>query len=50
MKDVIKIAIVAFLNFTLSVLAMLDIISFETFAVTLGSLLIVYYSFEFVGD
>ena len=50
MKDGIKLAIVLSLNLILFILAMLDVILGETFIVSLVVLLIVYYSFEFIGD
>lgn len=48
MKDWIKLAIVSSLNLILFTLAMLDVISGETFIVSLAVLLIVYYSFLFI--
>lgn len=50
MKDWIKLAIVLSLNLILFTLAMMDVISGETFKVSLVVLLIIYYSFEFIGD
>ena len=50
MKDGIKLAIVVSLNLVLFILAMMDVIFGETFIVSLVVLLIVYYSFEFIGE
>ena len=48
MKDWIKFVIVVSLNLILFILAMMDVISRETFIVSLAVLLIVYYSFLFI--
>ena len=48
MKDGIKLSIVLSLNLILFVLAMMDVISGETFMVSLVVLLITYYSFLFI--
>lgn len=48
MKDWIKLAIVSSLNLILFILAMMDVISGETFIVSLVVLLITYYSFLFI--
>ena len=50
MKDGIKLAIVLSLNLVLFILAVMDVILGETFIVSLVVLLIVYYSFEFIGE
>lgn len=49
MKDRIKLAIVLSLNLILFILAMMNVILGETFVVSVVVLLIVYYSFEFIG-
>lgn len=48
MKDWIKLAIVSSLNLILFTLAMMGVISGETFIVSLVILLITYYSFLFI--
>lgn len=48
MKDWIKLAIVVSLNLILFILAMMDVISGETFIVSIVVLLITYYSFLFI--
>lgn len=48
MKDWIKLAIVSSLNLILFILAMMDVISGETFIVSLVVLLITYYGFLFI--
>lgn len=48
MKDWIKLAIVSSLNLILFILAMMNVISGETFKVSLVVLLITYYSFLFI--
>ena len=49
MKDGIKLAIVLSLNLILFLLAMMGVILGQTFVVSIVVLLIVYYSFEFIG-
>ena len=50
MKDVIKSVIVLCLSLVLFTLAMMDVISGETFIVAHAVLLITYYSFLFIRD
>lgn len=50
MKDIIKFVIVVSLNLILFILAMMGVILGETFVVSIAVLLIVYYSFEFIGE